>query len=88
MIIDSTPGSITYQSIDGKKIIFYGEWTLEPKFYLSASPTTYCHLNTEEKKRLLPEEIQLYLQDFLEDARQKGWEIVIDDELSSNSTPK
>ena len=81
MIIDSTPGSITYQSNDGKKIIFYGEWTLEPKFYLSAPPTTYCRLSTGEEERLPPEEMRLYLQSFLENAREKGWEIVIDDEL-------
>ena len=36
MILFSTPSSITWLAKNQKTIKFFGEWTLEPKFYLDA----------------------------------------------------
>ena len=77
MIIDSTPGSITYQSIDGYRVVFYGEWTLEPKFYLTIPKKVFCLL-PKEKKELNADEVKNCVDGLLEDAKSKGWVIVIE----------
>lgn len=35
MLIQSTPGAISWKTKEGNVIKFFGEWTLEPVFYLS-----------------------------------------------------
>lgn len=73
MIIFSTPGSITWQSSDGKKITFIGEWTLEPKFYLDLPKEIFFDdgrvLNENEKTQVVEE--------LLNDANARGWTIVL-----------
>jgi len=77
MIVDSTPGSITCQTSDGRKVIFYGEWTLEPKFYISAQDGIYW-LSQNSKEAVNPREIGFCLEGLLSDAHQKGWKIVVE----------
>jgi hypothetical protein len=77
MIVDSTPGSITYQSPTGHQVVFDGEWTLEPKFYLSV-PKNIFWLSPHEKKELSADEVNNCIHGLLEDAKNKGWIIVIE----------
>lgn len=78
MIIFSTLGSITWQTAKDKKIIFTGEWTLEPKFYLDLPHEIFfddgCVLREDEKIQAVKE--------LLSDANARGWTIV----LPSSST--
>ena len=76
MIISSTPGSITYQSNDGRKVTLYGEWTLEPKFYLSVPESAFW--NSPKETKLTEEELSDCIKGLLCDAIDKGWEIVIE----------
>ncbi len=73
MIIFSTPGSITWQAAEGKKITFKGEWTLEPKFYLDLPDEIFFDdggvLHEREKTRVI--------QELLSDASARGWTIVL-----------
>ncbi len=80
MIKSSTPSSITYQDSDKKEIIFYGEWTLEPKFYLHPLGEALQILPNGEKIELDFPEKRKYLKGFLADARSKGWEIVLEND--------
>lgn len=80
MIKSSTPSSITYQDNDKKEIIFYGEWTLEPKFYLYPLGEALQILPNGEKIELDFPEKRKYLKGFLVDARNKGWEIVLEND--------
>jgi hypothetical protein len=77
MIVMSTPSSITWQSSDGKLITFKGEWTLEPKFYLTL-PLKIAWDDTENA--LSAAETKEVLNDFLQAAENKGWTIEIETE--------
>jgi hypothetical protein len=78
MIIFSTPGSMTWQSSEGKKITFTGEWTLKPKFYLDLPGEIFFDdgsvLHKNEKTQVV--------EDLLREANARGWMIV----LPSSST--
>jgi hypothetical protein len=72
MIVFSTPGSITWESKTGRRIIFWGEWTLEPKFYVDLPQKMHWddgHLLSDSEK---PEVIK----EFLSDASTRGWILV------------
>jgi hypothetical protein len=77
MIINSTPGSITYESQTGKRITFFGEWTLEPKFYLNIPDNKNWDAPFSSIK-LSDVDFKECLNNFLMEAAAKGWEIVID----------
>ncbi len=77
MIKSSTRSSITYQDSNKNDIIFFGEWTLEPKFYLSAFGEAFLIRSNGEKVQLSFSEKTKYLKEFLIDAEKRGWEIVI-----------
>jgi len=77
MIIDSTPGSITWLSADGKKIKYLGEWTLEPKFYLDLASA--CEIKNDGKlMQIGAKDIKKYLSEFLVECKGRGWDIVIE----------
>ena len=76
MIASSTPGSITYQSNDGREVIFYGEWTLEPKFYISVPESAFW--NSTKETKLTEQELDECINGLLNDAINKGWEIVVE----------
>lgn len=75
MILGSTPGSITWGTDEGHCVIFRGEWTLEPKFYLDMSPLLFWE-NTEPKRFLTQSERAHALQMLHTDASRKGWILV------------
>ncbi len=75
MILDSTPGSITWGTAESHCVIFRGEWTLEPKFYLNMSTLLFWE-NTMPKKFLMESERAYALQNLLSDANEKGWILV------------
>jgi hypothetical protein len=85
MIVYSTPGSITWASINGRQLTFSGEWTLEPKFYLDFFDAWDNGeiLNDSQKEDVLKE--------FLKDTSLRGWVIVIPKILvskNSNNSPQ
>ena len=73
MIIFSTPGSITWKSVEGKKITFTGEWTLEPKFYLDLPH----EISFDDGYVLLESEKIQVIHELLSDANARGWTIVL-----------
>ncbi|WP_137918218.1 hypothetical protein [Hydrogenophaga sp. 2FB] len=75
MIVNSTPGALTLQANDGECIVFPGEWTLEPKFYLFKKN---AH-KKDSKKPLDASKAIEYLKQLLFDAGEKGWNIVVED---------
>lgn len=77
MITKSTPWSITWEEDINHVITFNGEWTLEPKFYLLL-PTNPCWdgSNTSIKR----DQLKALLIRFENDAKQRGWVIVIEQE--------
>lgn len=75
----STPSSITWLSSNGRKITFKGEWTLEPKFYLSV-PKKLKWDDEEEAPEMSQNEANIALNEFLRETKEKGWEIVVLDE--------
>lgn len=80
MITKSTPWSITWTENEIRSITFSGEWTLEPKFYLTL-PKSACWNNSTT---LIAEH---QLQDLLVRlncaASGRGWIIVVDGWLYS-----
>ncbi len=79
MIKSSTRSSITYQDGDKNEVIFFGEWTLEPKFYLPMLGEAFQIRSNGEKIKLSALDKEKYLPGFLTDAQEKGWEIVLED---------
>jgi hypothetical protein len=77
MIVTSTPSSIVWQSPDGRRITFHGEWTLEPKFYLDVSNGITWD-GTESSERLAEQEAKVALDGFLRDAKERGWTIIVE----------
>lgn len=77
MIIYSTPSSITWQHDVDHRLTFLGEWTLEPKFYLSVPAVSYWD-GTEKQIALTPQELQDALMSLQVDATSKGWFIAFD----------
>lgn len=79
MITKSTPWSITWKEDISRVITFSGEWTLGPKFYLLL-PATPCWdgSNTPIKH----DELKTLLTRFENEAKQRGWVIVIEQEAS------
>ena len=81
MIIKSTPWAITWKEDDDHILTLHGEWTLEPKFYLTLSEGT-CWDNSgppiEEGK------LQQILSQFQNEAIARGWNIVIECESKAN----
>ncbi len=80
MIKSSTRSSITYQDSDKNEVIFFGEWTLEPKFYLPVLGEAFQICSNGERVKLSSLDKEKYLQGFLTDAQEKGWEIVLENE--------
>ena len=79
MIKSSTRSSITYQDPNKNEIIFFGEWTLEPKFYMPALGEVLLIRATGEKEKLSFSDKRKYLEKFLVDAKERGWDIVLDE---------
>lgn len=77
MIVNSTPGSITWRNDSGHQIIFSGEWTLEPKFYLYLSVTVFWS-GTHPRSAVTQAELDEALKSLLLDASAKGWVIQIE----------
>ena len=75
MILGSTPGSITWGTNEDHCVIFRGEWTLEPKFYLDMSSLLFWE-NTAPKRFLTQSERAHALQMLRIDASKKGWILV------------
>ena len=73
MIVESTPGCLICGLKDGREVIFEGEWTLEPKFYLSNAKS----LRFKNGRQLSGNEASIALDTLLEDARERGWTIVV-----------
>jgi hypothetical protein len=77
MILFSTPSSITWLAKNQKTIKFFGEWTLEPKFYLDAEYALEID-ELKESKPLSLKQIKDYLPDFLQDCLDKNWVVKIE----------
>ena len=75
MILDSTPSSITWGTTQSHCVIFTGEWTLEPKFYLNVSTLLFWE-QTVPKKLLTESERAYAIKNLLADASAKGWILV------------
>lgn len=78
MILFSTPSSITWARDKTHKLTFYGEWTLEPKFYLN-TPVIGFWDDTKPKIPLSSEELKSAIDSLLNDAKLKGWIVVYED---------
>ncbi len=77
MIKSSTRSSITYQDNNKNDVIFFGEWTLEPKFYLPVFGEALLIRSNGEKIQLSFSDKKKYLKEFMIDAEEKGWDIVL-----------
>ena len=84
MIFYSTPGSITWGTNETSQVTFFGEWTLEPKFYLDTSSGLFWD-GTHPKKFLSESEHTYAIDKLIADAEIKGWTVVADRDLSSNT---
>lgn len=76
MILNSTPGSITWGIDENHCVVFNGEWTLEPKFYLNISTPLFWE-NTKPRQLLTDLERTQAIDGLLADAVLKKWSIVI-----------
>lgn len=75
MIINSTPSAITCRLDDGREVKFYGEWTLEPKFYLDLNNVMHIETN----KCLSSKDAAHAMNNLLRFAKERGWEIEVAD---------
>jgi hypothetical protein len=76
MIVDSTPGSLVWQDETGQIVTFFGEWTLEPKFYLPLQRS--MHWNDSGETRLTNSELATVLGGLLLEGTARGWTIVVE----------
>lgn len=74
MILVSTPSSIKCQLGESRSIIFYGEWTLEPKFYVDIKSPIHWEGDIS-KKPLSKDELDEAFSVLSRDADAEGWEI-------------
>jgi hypothetical protein len=74
VITYSTPNSITCEVMPGKVVRLFGEWTLEPKFYLDVPEVAFWE-GPLPQKELTPTELTLAVAILLKDAVAKGWVI-------------
>lgn len=73
MIVRSTPSCITWEdTTTNMKIDFYGEWTLEPKFYLDVPKVAFWY-NENSKKIVTSTELKEVLQQLLVESNSRGW---------------
>ena len=77
MIVYSTPGSITWECDATHRITFIGEWTLEPKFYLSVPDVGYWD-ELAPKISLTKQKLHDVLVSLQADAERKGWVVEIE----------
>lgn len=75
VIINSTIGSLTLRTDGGEHIVFPGEWTLEPKFYLSKKN---IH-RRDGVGKLSIGELSKFLNQLLHEADERHWHIVVED---------
>ena len=75
MIVNSTPSALTLRTNDEEYIVFPGEWTLEPKFYLSKKD---IHRKGSQKP-LTPGDRVKCLEMLMRDASARGWVVVVED---------
>lgn len=73
MIVDSTPSYLICSLKDGREVVFEGEWTLEPKFYVNDTSS----LLFRNGEKLSDEEIAIAINTLLEDAKERGWKIAV-----------
>ena len=76
MIFNSTPSSITWGTDENHRVIFTGEWTLEPRFYVNASVPIFWE-STSPRRLLTIAEREYALRNMLLDATAKGWKLVV-----------
>ena len=80
MIVYSTPSSITWQRDAEHKLTLLGEWTLEPKFYLSVPAVGYWD-GDGKKTAMSKHELRDALASLQMDAKAKGWIVEFDSAL-------
>lgn len=77
MIVYSTPSTIVWADDLNRRVDFHGEWTLEPKFYLTIPKQAFWYRGAE-KTEMTNGEFKLVLDQLLIEAATRGWSVEID----------
>jgi hypothetical protein len=77
MIVHSTPSTIVWADDLNRRLDFHGEWTLEPKFYLTIPKKPFWYKGTK-KTEMTNSEFKHVLDKLLIEAVARGWNIEVD----------